>query len=52
MIVIAGNVARALINDVSLRVRKVVPYGTAASVLVPRALDLISGRRRSPNKVF
>jgi hypothetical protein len=52
MIVIAGHVARVTVFDLAGRMAEAIPNRFAAAVFIPRAFDLISGRRSAPDKVF
>ena len=48
---IAGNVARGVVFDLSGRVAEAIPNRFAFAVLVPGAFDLVGRGRRAPEKV-
>src|SRR4029077_14325590 len=52
VIVLVGAVAIASVRDLARRVAKSVPDRPAAAVFVDRALDLIRGGRRAPQKAL
>src|SRR5262245_53702790 len=52
MVVVVRNVAGVAVLDLARRVRIRVPNRLALAVLVPRALNLIRGRRGAPVEAF
>src|SRR5262245_1576354 len=51
VVVVVGDVTRALIGDLSGRVRKAIPNRWASTVLVDGAFDLIGRSRGAPAKI-
>src|SRR6185369_10740182 len=51
VVVVAGDVTGLAVDHPSGRMAERVPDGRPASVLLDRALDLVSGRGRTPDEV-
>ena len=52
MVMVAGDVAGMSLEDLARLMREAIPYARALAVFVRRALDLIGGGRRAPDKVL
>ena len=52
MEVVAGDVTRVALGDLALRVREIVPDGSAAAALLGSAFDLVGGGGGSPQEAI